>query len=180
MNSPSTPQKSFWRHSAVSLNLSWVIENKLAGSRGPRSKQDLLTLKQQGIGALVRLVEADEAYVTTKDVNDSELEDYNEPVRDFMAPSQTQIDRIIAYIDSHLEREIPVGVSCNAGIGRSGVILACYLVHKGLTATKAMELVLTRRGRAPEIPEQVEAVKTYWQRSRSGILRQGHEPSHAR
>ena len=131
-----------------------------------------MSLNEQGVGALVRLVEADEAWVTKNDVNDSGLEDYNEPVRDFTAPTQPQIDRIIAYIDSHLERGVPVGVSCNAGIGRTGVILACYLVHKGLSATDALDLVRKKRGRGPEVPEQVEAVKAYWLRTCSEISQQ--------
>jgi len=148
----------------MSLNLNWVIDGKLAGSRGPRTKQDLAVLKEQGIGALVRLVEPDEAWVTTKDVSDAGLEDHNEPVPDFTAPTQAQIDKIIKYIDSHLERGIPVGVSCNAGIGRTGVILACYLVHKGLTAKDALELVSRKRGRGPEVPEQAKAIEDYWLR----------------
>jgi atypical dual specificity phosphatase len=146
----------------MSLNFSWVIDKKLAGSRGPRSKSDLTALKRQGIGALVRLVEPYETWVTANDVNGLGLEDYNEPVPDFHAPTQAQIDKIIAYIDAHIERGIPVGVSCNAGIGRSGVVLACYLVHKGLTAKEALELVRRKRGRGPEVPEQIETVETYW------------------
>jgi atypical dual specificity phosphatase len=146
----------------MSLNLSWVINGKLAGSRGPRSKQDLLFVKEHGLGALVRLVEIDEALVTSQDVNNVGLEDYHEPVRDFKAPTQMQIDKIVDYIDSNLERGVPVDVSCNAGIGRTGVILACYLVHKGLTAKDALKLVRKKRGRGPEMPEQVEAVTDYW------------------
>jgi atypical dual specificity phosphatase len=171
LNSPTPADSSvkIQGESGVSLNLSWVIEKKLAGSRGPRSKEDLITLRKQGIGALVRLVEAHEAYVTTKDVNGSGLEDYNEPVSDFMAPTQGQIDQVITYIDSHLESGVPVGVSCNAGIGRSGVILACYLVHAGFTPTNALDIVCKKRGRGPEIPEQIEAVKTYWVRTRAEI-----------
>jgi atypical dual specificity phosphatase len=157
----------------MSLNFSWVIDDKLAGSRGPRSKQELISLSRQGVGALVRLVEPDEAWVTTKDINDVGLEDYNEPVPDFTAPTQVQIDRIITFIDSHLERGIPVGVSCNAGIGRSGVILACYLVHKGLTAKDALELVRKKRGRGPEVPEQITTVQGYWVRI-NPIAKRGH------
>jgi atypical dual specificity phosphatase len=149
---------------AMSLNLNWVIDGKLAGSRGPRSSEDLKALKEQGVRALVRLVEPDETWVTRKDVNDVGLEDYNEPVPDFAAPTQAQIDKTITYIDSHLERRIPVGVSCNAGIGRTGVILACYLIHKGLTAKEALELVTRKRGRGPEMHEQIQAVEEYWLR----------------
>lgn len=148
-------------------NFSWVIDNRLGGSRGPRSKSDLIMLKQQGVRALVRLVEPYEAQVTTKEINEVGLEDYNEPVRDFTAPTQTQIDKIIAYIDSHLESDVPVGVSCNAGIGRSGVILACYLVRKGLGAKEALELVRNKRGRGPEVSEQISAVEDYWLRVNS-------------
>jgi len=157
----------------MSLNFSWVIDDKLAGSRGPRSKQDLASLKQHGLGALVRLVEPDEAWVTTKDVNEAGLEDYNEPVRDFTAPTQAQIDKIIAYIDSHLEHGVSVGVSCNAGIGRSGVILACYLVHMGVSARDALELVRGKRGRGPEVPEQIAAIQDYWLRT-NPIPKKGH------
>jgi atypical dual specificity phosphatase len=148
-----------------SLNFSWVIDGKLAGSRGPRSKQELKVLKEQGVRALVRLIEPYEAWVTAKDVQNAGLEDYNEPVPDFAAPTQTQIGKIIAYIDSRLERQIPVGVSCNAGIGRTGVILACYLIHKGLSAEEALEVVSKKRGRGTQIAEQIEAVRDYWHRN---------------
>ena len=149
------------------MNFSWAVDNKLAGSRGPRSKSDLVALKQRGVGALVRLVESYEAWVTSKEVNEAGLEDYNEPVPDFHAPTQAQIDKIITYIDSHIENGIPVGVSCNAGIGRSGVVLACYLVHKGLTPKDALELIRKKRGRGPEVPEQIIAVEEYWLRIKS-------------
>jgi atypical dual specificity phosphatase len=149
------------------MNFSWAVDNKLAGSRGPRSKSDLVALKQRGVGALVRLVESYEAWVTSKEVNEAGLEDYNEPVPDFHAPTQAQIDKIITYIDSHIENGIPVGVSCNAGIGRSGVILACYLVRKGLTPKDALELIRKKRGRGPEVPEQIIAVEEYWLRIKS-------------
>jgi len=144
------------------LNFSWVIDRQLGGSRGPRSRSDLLFLKQQGIAALVRLVEPHESWLTTDEIRDVGLEDYNEPVPDFHAPTRAQINRIIEYIDSHLKAGVPVCVSCNAGIGRSGVVIACYLVHIGLTARDALELVHRRRGRAPEVPEQLEAVEAYW------------------
>lgn len=143
-----------------------MIDKRLAGSRGPRSRSDLIALKQQNLGALVRLVEPFEAWVTSKEVNEAGLEDYNEPIPDFHAPTQQQINKIIMYIDSHIENGIPVGVSCNAGIGRSGVILACYLVHKGLNAREALELVREKRGRGPEVPEQIMAIEEYWLRNK--------------
>lgn len=148
----------------MDLKFSWVIDEKLAGSRAPRSRSELIALKHQGIRALVRLVEPHESRVTTSEIHEVGLEDYNEPVPDFEAPTPAQIDKITEYIDSRLEAGVTVGVSCNAGIGRSGVILACYLIHKGLTAKDALELVRSKRGRGPEVPEQIEAVEAYWLR----------------
>lgn len=150
------------------LNFTWVIHGKLGGSTGPRSRSDLISLKSRGIGALVRLVEPNESRVTIHDIHEVGLEDYNEPVPDFHAPNREQINKIIAYIDSRLEIGVPVGVSCNAGIGRSGVILACYLVFKGLDAREALSLVREKRGRGPEVPEQIVAVEDYWLRVNSG------------
>jgi len=102
--------------------------------------------------------------VTTKEINEVDLEDYNEPVPDFHAPTQAQIDKIIAYIDSRVQRGVPVAVSCNAGIGRTGLILACYLVHEGFSARDALELVRKKRGRGPEALGQIAAVEDYWLR----------------
>jgi len=148
----------------MDLNFSWTIDGKLGGSRGPRSGSDLVSLKHMGVRALVRLVEPHESDLTPDDVRGAGLEDYNEAVRDFRAPTQAQIDRIIEYIDHHLDAGLPVGVSCNAGIGRSGVILACYFVHEGLTPNEALERVRRKRGRGPEVPEQIEAIEDYWRR----------------
>jgi atypical dual specificity phosphatase len=130
----------------MSLNFGWILDHRLAGSRGPRSNQDLIALKNQGIGALVRLVEPDETLLTTREVNNAGSEDYDEPVRDFKASTQGQINRNITYIDAQLERGVPVGVSCYAGIGRTGVMLACYLVHRSHTAEESMELLRKKRG----------------------------------
>lgn len=151
----------------MDLNFSWVIDEKLGGSRAPRSRSELISLKQQGVGALVRLIEPHESRVTTSEISEVGLQDYNEPIPDFEAPTPVQIDRITKYVDSRLKTGVAVGVSCNAGIGRSGVILACYLVHKGLTAKDALELVRKKRGRGPELPEQIRAVEAYWLRVNS-------------
>ena len=58
----------------------------------------------------------------------------------------------------------PVGVSCHAGIGRTGTTLACYLVKKGRTAEKAMQEVAIKRRAGIETDDQKQAVRDYARR----------------
>jgi len=146
------------------LNFSWVIEGKLGGSRGPRSKADLAMLKRKGVGALVRLVEPDEAFITPSDVHEAGLEDFCMPIHDFTTPTQLLIDHTIEYITSCLKRGVAVDVSCNAGIGRTGVILACYLMHQGYSMKEALKLIRKKRRVGPLVQDQNLAIEAYWSR----------------
>jgi len=148
------------------LNFSWVIDGRLGGSRGPRSKADLIALKREGVGAIVRLVESSEALVTSRDVHEAGLEDYCMPVHDFSTPRQNLIDRAVECIDSCLARGVAVDVSCNAGIGRTGVVLACYLMHCGHDVRSALKTVRKKRRWGPILRDQTTAIDDYWKRLR--------------
>jgi atypical dual specificity phosphatase len=142
------------------LNFSWVIEGKLAGHRAP-SEPDLPWLKQQGILALVRMAEKHDTRVTSPQVAQLGLWDCHEPVQDFAPPSRGQIDNMIDFIKESLAAGRPVGVSCGAGLGRTGTILACYLVSIGFGADSAVQEVRARRPGSIETKAQEEAVRGY-------------------
>ena len=110
----------------------WIIEGTLAGHGEPTSIKDLAFLKGQGVLSLVSLAEVDKARVTSQQVKEMDMWDIHMPVTDFTAPTADQIGRIISFIDISKSVGRPVGVSCGAGLGRTGTILACYLVHQGL------------------------------------------------
>ena len=141
------------------LNFSWVIDGKLAGHEAPLSKQDLVWLKQQGVLALVRLIEKNKAEVSASQIGKLGMWDLHEPVPDFDIPKPDQIDRIIQFIDMAISAKSPVGVSCEFGLGRTGTILACYLVKQGLDAIAAIDEVRKKRPGSIETEEQVLAVK---------------------
>ena len=55
----------------------------------------------------------------------------------------------------------PVGVSCGAGLGRTGTILACYLVSQCFSAEEAINKVRVRRPGSIETREQEDAILAY-------------------
>ena len=144
------------------MNFAWLEKGIIAGCRGPLSSSDLSTLSSLGIRALVRLVDAHEADVTPEQVRDAGLDDCHEPIGDFKPPTQDQIDRVVAFMDTAVSRKSPVAVSCGAGYGRTSTLLACYLVRHGASAKGAIETVLaTRAGREPETDEQEAAIRQF-------------------
>jgi atypical dual specificity phosphatase len=143
------------------LNFSWIIDGKLAGHQAPSSEQDLTWLKEQGILALVRMAEKNKSRINGSQVEHVGLLDCHEPVPDFTAPKQEQTNRMIAFITEALSKGRPVGVSCGAGLGRTGTILACYLVTEGLSPEVAIKEVRSKRPGSIETEEQEKAIRTF-------------------
>jgi iron uptake system EfeUOB component EfeO/EfeM len=82
----------------------------LAGCAGPINDSELLFLKQQGITLLVRLAEKQKAKVTSQQVLRASLKDLHEPIMDFHAPSQEQIDRIVKNVKEFLNEVKAVAI----------------------------------------------------------------------
>ena len=146
------------------LYFTWLIPNKLAACKGPRNIDDLKFLKAAGVDCLIRLTDIDETLVSPKDVADACLEDYHEPVPDYCPPSQAQLDRLLLYIDKKINEGKRVAVSYRAGVGRTGTVLTCYLVSKGLDWDSALAEVRRNRPGSVKTLQQENAVKRYAQR----------------
>ena len=137
------------------MNFSWVIPDKLAGSQGPVYEEELLYLKGKGVRAIVRL---EQRTISGEGVG---LVDMAEYVPDFHAPTVSQVKRIVAFIHQQVEHDVPVVVSCKAGLGRTGTVLACYLIYTGSSARDALERVRSLRPGSVESPFQQDFVYTY-------------------
>lgn len=133
----------------------------LAAMARPESVDDLLWLRKQGIELLISLTEDP---LRRDWVEDASMLVFHEPIVDMEAPTQDQIDRCISAISRAHQREMGVAVHCGAGMGRTGVILACYFVNKGLSASNALARVRRLRPGSVETDEQADAVAEFARR----------------
>ena len=142
----------------VAPNFSWLIEHRLAGVSYPCSEDAFALLRQLGVRALLNLSE--EPWPLDL-LSKYQLRGEHLPVADFTAPTLDQVERALIIIDGFLAQGLPVAVHCGAGLGRTGTILACYLVSQGRTAQEATRQVRTKRPGSIETPAQEAVVEAY-------------------
>lgn len=140
---------------------SWIDKPHLAALARPSSLEELEWLRRQGIDLLVSLTEDPPLH---RWVNEVGLFLVHEPICDMEAPTQEQLDRCMSAILKANASNFGVAVHCGAGLGRTGAVLACYFVHKGLNANNAIARVRRLRPGSIETDEQSEAVVEYARR----------------
>jgi len=150
----------------VSLGLAvdrgtWLEERRVLGCAYPRREAVLAELARQSVSLLINLHERphDPARLTRHGLTELHL-----PVADFTPPSQAQLDRGIAAITAATAAGERVAVHCGAGRGRTGTLLACYLIYQGLDADAAIARVRAIRPGSVETRAQAAAVKAYQDR----------------
>ncbi|CAI8006697.1 Dual specificity protein phosphatase 23, partial [Geodia barretti] len=87
----------------------------------------------------------------------------------FLRPRGQAISTLYRFLDEQLvQNSRPVVVSCYVGIGRTGTVLACYLVKRGADPADAINEVRRLRPGSVQTPEQEAAVHEYAQRHTAG------------
>lgn len=137
---------------------SWIDKPYLAGMAYPYDAEDLKRLRDEGIDLVVSLTEDP---IPRQWVNQAGLMSVHEPIADMTAPGLEQLHTIIETIQKAAESNMGVAVHCMAGKGRTGTVLAAYLVSKGIEPDAAIQQVREQRPGSVETPEQVEAVRAY-------------------
>lgn len=139
-------------------NFSWLNENRIAAMPYPQSEVAFTLLYEMGIRAILNLSEMAYPYATPATTG---MLTRHIPVPDFTAPTLQQAQEAVAMISSCLENQQPVAVHCMAGLGRTGTILACYLVSMDMPANNAIIVIREWRPGSIETLEQEAVVYEY-------------------
>lgn len=139
----------------------WIEPGRLLGCAYPRRERALAALAQQGVTVLLNLHERAHQPGRLARHNLTEL---HLPVRDFTAPTPRQIEQGVAVIEQAIVAGQIVAVHCGGGLGRTGTLLACYLVQRGASAADAIQQVREVRPGSVETQAQVAAVEAYARR----------------
>lgn len=136
----------------------WIEKPLLAAMGRPHGTDDMEWLRAQGIDLLISLTEEPPF---SRWVNDAGLMLVHVPIIDMEPPSQDQVERCLSTIAKAHERQMGVAVHCGAGMGRTGTIIACYFVSKGLNADNALARIRRLRPGSVETVEQEEVVHAF-------------------
>jgi protein-tyrosine phosphatase len=124
---------------------------------------EMARLKRQGVATLVGLVDDDElGSVAYEDIAEAAqgvgVTSIRLPLRDFAVPTPAQEEEW-AGIKDHAVRLFRQGQSlaihCMAGIGRSGTMAGCLLVHLGMAPQQALARIRALQPEALETEEQL-------------------------
>lgn len=137
-------------------NFSWLEHSRLAGCGRPESEAELKALKEQGITAIVSL--------TGTPLNPETVGRFGfEYLHSHMsgAPTIEQLDQILKFVEQKNAQSKPVVVHCGEGKGRTGTVLAAYLIYHDLDAADAIRIVREKRPGSIQTLEQEDVLQEF-------------------
>lgn len=155
----------------------WVIEDRLLAAEypghpdNPEGRQRIEFLLRGGFDYFLDLTEPGELVsygplVTSRGAVHRRL-----PIADMLVPSKpAAMVEILDELDAALAARRRVYLHCWGGIGRTGTVVGCHLVRRGMSGTEALEQIgkwwatTAKRlfyPRSPQTPEQIAFVRNW-------------------
>lgn len=148
------------------------------GILGRQLDTDLEGLLDQGGRAMLTLVPSPElgrlglpAETLARGCGRRQIDWRHRPIDDMGVPDRAfaaDWPETVAWIDGHLRAGRNVAIHCRAGLGRTGMIAARFLVEQGMAPATAIGAVRAVRPGAIETPDQVR-----WVASGGGVVSEG-------
>ena len=83
------------------------------------------------------------------------------PIPDGGTPTLLQVELFVGFVAKHHDRGQAVAIHCEAGLGRTGTMLAAYLIAQGKSAAAAIGQVRTAESSAVETERQIQFLEQY-------------------
>ncbi len=162
-------------------NLWWAIDGVLAGMGMPwldplrrlncggaldAFPDDLPVLHALGIRAIVCLLNLPGDAAIFQDAG---FEFKCIPVADGHPPSLAQAAEFVEFARNCRLRNLPLAIFCEAGIGRTGTMIASYFISQGETAAQAIAHVRQAEPSAVETVRQIRFLEEFANRNSNAI-----------
>ena len=160
-------------------NCYWVLPGRLLAGEYPRNKDEessqlkINALILSGVKAFIDLTEENDGLLPYSHFLDT-VPHQRFPIRDLSIPDSPDITvKILDAIDHHISRGGMVYLHCWGGVGRTGVIVGCWLARHGLKGKAALaklhelwkQCPLSAYRKSPETKEQEQYIVS-WQETR--------------
>jgi len=130
---------------------------------------DLDLLKNVGVTTLITLTEQD---FPQDALTRHGLKNVHLPIADRKAPTPAEMDMLVARMRELMENGKVLAVHCLAGLGRTGTILAAYLVkEKGMSAHGALNQIRRFNRQFVQSDDQEDFLTEYEVQQEQALLR---------
>ncbi len=136
------------------------VDKHVAGSSYVYDEEEVIWLYTKGIRVIISLVPLSDP--VRERMRELGIENYLFEIEEFAAPPIEILDKIIELIWNKIREGKKILVHCLAGCGRTGTVLAAYLVSKGMTPDDAIEQLRLIRPCSIESQQQYNAVWFYY------------------
>ena len=142
--------------STLPRNFSLIEPSILAGCGRPESIVELEAAKREGIETIVSLTSTP---LNPGIIGRIGFTYMHHPLS--AMPSSQELAQIVEFIESQKLQSRPILIHCGEGKGRTGTVLAAYLVYQGKIADEAIQFVREKRPGSIQTAEQEVAIREF-------------------